>query len=161
MLNFLGTLGGAALGFYGQHRANKQAQVNAREQMQFQERMSSTAYQRATADMSAAGINPMLAYKQGGASSPSGAASTPQNEFSQALDARKQMAEVRNIDAQTALARANAQAVRADTPKREFKSVGWSTARDAARVADRGVRSLPHHLSEGFRHWGNLFRGKW
>lgn len=49
-------------------------QLFAREQMGFQERMSNSAYQRATADMRTAGINPMLAYMQGGASSAAGAA---------------------------------------------------------------------------------------
>lgn len=66
-------LGSALLANRGQAAANKKNIALAREQMRFQERMSSTSFQRGVADMKLAGINPMLAYMKGGASSPQGA----------------------------------------------------------------------------------------
>ena len=52
--------------------SSKQAALNR----SFQERMSSTSYQRGMADMKKAGLNPILAYQKGGANSPGGNAPT-------------------------------------------------------------------------------------
>lgn len=80
-------LGGAAGGAGGLIGAGMTAALQAGEakkQRRFQEYMSSTAYQRAMKDMRRAGLNPILAYQQGGASTPAGAqAQMP--DFSRAI----------------------------------------------------------------------------
>jgi len=64
---------GGALGFLGGERANAANARQAAMQRDFQANQSATSYQRAVDDMKKAGLNPALAYQQGGASTPTGA----------------------------------------------------------------------------------------
>lgn len=127
----VGSAVAAGLNYFGTDRQNQMnrdimheqqafQRQSAQDQMAFQERMSNTSYQRAMQDMRSAGLNPMLAFTQGGAGSPTGAmanssaAPNMQNPYAafanSALDMARTIAEINNI-------RANTRQTEAKTPK--------------------------------------------
>lgn len=73
------TLGAIQQGIYNHIEQNAAMSYNSAEALanrKWQESMSSTAYQRAVEDMRKAGLNPILAYANGGASTPGGSGAT-------------------------------------------------------------------------------------
>lgn len=88
---------------------NQASAREAEKNRDWQEDMSNTSYQRAVADMKAAGINPMLTAKVGGASTPSGAVAQQHDVVTpavgSALQAYQASANVQNTQQATAIGR--------------------------------------------------------
>lgn len=74
---------------------------SAQKQMKYQTQMSNTSHQRQMADLRAAGINPMLAAKLGGASTPAGASYSIPNIGLAAVEGYKSGVSAKQMQAQT------------------------------------------------------------
>lgn len=107
------SLGNSALNIYENRRS-------AREQMQFQSVMSSTAHQREVKDLLDAGLNPILSARYGGSSSPSGAGySTNTDPVGSAMALKRMRAEIKNMEATHDVLTEQAKQVNATTAKTE------------------------------------------
>jgi hypothetical protein len=118
----LGTIIGAGIGaasslFGGKAQNAANAQLAA-EQMNFQERMRQSQYQTTVADLKAAGLNPMLAYTQGGAGTPQGATAQMGNPLGEAGNSAREgalaVAQYANLRNQNVLIEEQAEKTNAD-----------------------------------------------
>lgn len=134
--------------------------------MAFQERMSSSAYQRSASDLKKAGLNRILALGSP-ASSPSGASATMQNEkamLGQAVqNAAMTAAQINNVNAQTKKTKAETTALGlgvakgelatevSDTAKKYFSPEAIKKAGSAmASTAKQSYKEVEKQLSEFF-----------
>ncbi len=96
-------LASAYMAYQGQKETNAANAEIAAQQMQFQERMSNTSYQRQVEDLKKAGINPMYGYmRASGASTPPGASYVAQNPAAAGSQAYASAAGARAASAQAA-----------------------------------------------------------
>jgi hypothetical protein len=101
-------VGSALLNRQATKSANKQTRLATAKQMAFQQYNSDTSYQRGMQDMQKAGLNPILAGKMGGASTPTGASyvaqkSDPVGSASQAIQQNHILQQTANQSQQNAL----------------------------------------------------------
>lgn len=151
------TIASSVISGLGQAKANKQNIALAREQMDFQERMSNTAVERRMADLKRSGINPLLAARYD-ATSPAGALTQVQNVGGAAIAGAQQGSSSALNVAQENLQREQSKKVEAETFHEWLKTIETDYNIDKAK-ADSIIRALNIPEAESMaKFWEQLFK---
>lgn len=124
---------GVAIDYLSKRGGDKARRKEAKRDRAFQERMSNTQWQRGVTDMEAAGLNPALAYQQGGASSPSGAMAQQENpgedSITNAMGVKLQQEQMKQIREQTRVAQAQADKTGYEADRQRAENMAWGFTR--------------------------------
>lgn len=138
---------GNVMSMRGQKKINREQIALSREQMQFQERMSSTAHQREVADLKQAGLNPILSGTGGsGASTPTGAMASLENPAESWENLGATASSAVSAGLQARLNKQAVRAARAEADKREVEaqeaSYRWNIGRAVTETEGGRDKSL-------------------
>lgn len=151
--------GGASLlgGAMGNRAQRKESARNRR----FQERMRNTAWQATVADMTAAGINPALAYSQGPAASPGGSMASQDDVISpgvsSAMQATRMKKDIQLLSEQISKTREERRAtkIQGDTALARLQSYGVDyspTGRLLLKLPDKtGLPRMTQEIEAGIQ----------
>nr|QJB20505.1 MAG: DNA pilot protein [Microvirus sp.] len=165
---FVGSLLGSGAQYMSGRDTNAANAAMAQRQMEFQsaenqKEMADTQYQRGVKDLKKAGLNPMLAYSNGGAAAPSGVTSAgasavmenpmKSNALSSALEAARLKAQAEQVSAQTENVRADtanklatASNIAADTDLKTRLSYQANTQGNVNQAQERNLLEMIHKI---------------
>lgn len=178
-ISALGSLGAGLLGSSSAKKRNEEQIALAREQMAFQERMSSTAHQREVKDLRAANLNPILSAGGKGASSPGGAmpqvvseqqplADSIASMTGSALTAANTIAQTNLLDKQADTERAKRNALQVQSDLGYYDALVKAQAFDRGDLAakwmnqferEKAERKLTEHRIPGAKAEAGLWQG--
>lgn len=137
----------------GQSDTNAMNQQNALAQMDFQERMSSTAHQREVKDLIKAGLNPMLSSMRGGATTPPGAMATMGNPAAAGTSSAAQAMQAAATYATIDKTKAEADLIRSQIPEAEQRI---KTGASTAQHLDTQVENIKQEMTAFTDRWQKI-----